>query len=191
MGNTPIIAGGLLTLPITPISKTKLKVLVNSTTSEPKEVDLYLTVGLGALESKQSHSTIKILNEEIEEKIEKACEKYAPESIQECKSEMYEWEKRKDSSIVQFCKEEESYRNTMIQQQQQQQQMSLKYYQQQSVTQQQQQQQQIHQECLSERHLCKVEKKWCIEKLEKERLPREEAERICEKKLVFCTMKSQ
>merc|ERR1712198_180024 len=133
------------------------------------------------------------------------------ESIQECKSEMYEWEKRKDSSIVQFCKEEESYRNTMIQQQQQQQQMSLKYYQQQPVTQQQQQQQQmnlksyqqqpvrqqqqqqqqIHQECLSERHLCKVEKKWCIEKLEKERLPREEAERICEKKLVFCTMKSQ
>merc|ERR1711872_445198 len=103
-----------------------------------------------------------------------------------------------DSSIVQFCKEEESYRNTMIQQQQQQQQMSLKYYQQQPVTQQQQQmnlknyqqqpvrqqqqqQQQIHQECLSERHLCKVEKKWCIEKLEKERLPREEAERICEK----------
>merc|ERR1712042_287381 len=198
--NTPIIAGGLLTLPITPIRKTKLKVLFNPTTSETKEVDLYLTVGLGSLESKQSHSTIKILNEEIEEKIEKACEKYAPESIQECKSEMYEWEKRKDSSIVQFCKEEESYRNTMIQQQQQQQQMSLKYKQQQSVTQQQmnlknnqqqQQQQQIHQECLSERHLCKVEKKWCIEKLEKERLPREEAERICEKKLVFCTMKSQ
>merc|ERR1712042_330902 len=191
MGNTPIIAGGLLTLPITPIRKTKLKVLFNPTTSETKEVDLYLTVGLGSLESKQSQSTIKILNEEVEEKIEKACEKYASESIQECKSEMYEWEKRKDSSIVQFCKEEESYRNTMIQQQQQQQQMSLKYYQHHPVTQQQQQQQQIHQECLSERHLCKVEKKWCIEKLEKERLPREEAERICEKKLVFCTMKSQ
>merc|ERR1711872_204333 len=208
--NTPIIAGGLLTLPITPIRKTKLKVLFNPTTSETKEVDLYLTVGLGSLEGKQSQSTIKILNEEVEEKIERACEKYAPESIQECKSEMYEWEKRKDSSIVQFCKEEESYRNTMIQQQQQQQQMSLKYkqqpvtqqqqqqqqmnlksYQQQPVRQQQQQQQQIHQECLSERHLCKVEKKWCIEKLEKERLPREEAERICEKKLVFCTMKSQ
>merc|ERR1712142_554635 len=187
--NTPIIAGGLLTLPITPIRKTKLKVLFNPTTSETKEVDLYLTVGLGSLESKQSQSTIKILNEEVEEKIEKACEKYASESIQECKSEMYEWEKRKDSSIVQFCKEEESYRNTMIQQQQQQ--MNLKSYQQQPVRQQQQQQQQIHQECLSERHLCKVEKKWCIEKLEKERLPREEAERICEKKLVFCTMKSQ
>merc|ERR1712142_492747 len=198
--STPIITGGLLTLPITPIRKTKLKVLLNPTISETKEVDLYLTVGLGSLEGKQSQSTIKILNEEVEEKIERACEKYAPESIQECKSEMYEWEKRKDSSIVQFCKEEESYRNTMIQQQQQQQQMSLKYYQQQSVTQQQQQQQmnlknnqqqQIHQECLSERHLCNVEKKWCIEKLEKERLPREEAERICEKKLVFCTMKSQ
>merc|ERR1711970_1201157 len=177
---TPIIAGGLLTLPITPIRKTKLKVLFNPTTSETKEVDLYLTVGLGSLKGKQSQSTIKILNEEVEEKIERACEKYAPESIQECKSEMYEWEKRKDSSIVQFCKEEESYRNTMIQQQQPVRQQ-----------QQQQQQQQIHQECLSERHLCKVEKKWCIEKLEKERLPREEAERICEKKLVFCTMKSQ
>merc|ERR1711863_218859 len=216
--NTPIITGGLLTLPITPIRKTKFKVLFNPTTSETKEVDLYLTVGLGSLKGKQSQSTTKILNEEVKEKIERACEKYAPESIQECKSEMYEWEKRKDSSIVQFCREEETYRNTMIQQQQQQQQqqqkqqqMSLKYYQQQPVTQQQQQQQQmnlknyqqqpvrqqqqqqqqIHQECLSERHLCKVEKKWCIEKLEKERLPREEAERICEKKLVFCTMKSQ
>merc|ERR1711872_1122444 len=109
-------------------------------TSETKEVDLYVTVGLGSLEGKQSQSTIKILNEEVEEKIERACEKYAPESIKECKSEMYEWEKRKDSSIVQFCKEEESYRNTMIQQQQ----MSLKYYQQQPVTQQQQQQQQMN-----------------------------------------------
>merc|ERR1711872_941108 len=146
---------------------------------------------------------------------------YAPESIQECKSEMYEWEKRKDSSIVQFCREEETIRNKMIQQQQQQQQKmsfknKLRHYHHQLLKQQQQQQQeqkhqlqqqqqqdqqqqqfqhqwvqQIHQECLSERHLCKVEKKWCIEKLEKERLPREEAERICEKKLVFCTMKSQ
>merc|ERR1711872_294483 len=185
--NTPIIAGGLLTLPITPIRKTKFKVLFNPTTSETKEGDLYLTVGLGSLEGKQGQSTIKILNEEVENKIERACEKYAPESIQECKSEMYEWEKRKDSSIVQFCREEETIRNKMIQQQQQQQQ-------QQDQQQQQFQHQwvqQIHQECLSERHLCKVEKKWCIEKLEKERLPREEAERICEKKLVFCTMKSQ
>merc|ERR1711872_423578 len=206
--NTPIIAGGLLTLPITPIRKTKLKVLFNPTTSETKEVDLYLTVGLGSLEGKQSQSTIKILNEEVEEKIERACEKYAPESIQECKSEMYGWEKRKDSSIVQFCREEETIRNKMIQQQQQQQQKmsfknKLRHYHHQPLKQQQQQQQeqkhqlqqqqqqdqqqqqfqhqwvqQIHQECLSERHLCKVEKKWCIEKLEKERLPREEAERI-------------
>merc|ERR1711872_641193 len=209
--NTPIIAGGLLTLPITPIRKTKLKVLFNPTTSETKEVDLYLTVGLGSLEGKQGQSTIKILNEEVKNKIERACEKYAPESIQECKSEMYEWEKRKDSSIVQFCREEETIRIKMIQQQQQQQQKmsfknKLRHYHHQPLKQQQQQQQQqdqqqqqfqhqwvqqIHQECLSERHLCKVEKKWCIEKLEKERLPREEAERICEKKLVFCTMKSQ
>merc|ERR1712228_798397 len=106
---------------------------------------------------------------------------YAPESVQQCKSEMYEWEKKQDSSIVQFCKEEEKYMNLKVQQQQQQQQQ---HYQQQWYK-------QLHQECLSERHLCKVEKKWCIEKLEKERLPRVEAERICEKKLVFCTMKSQ
>merc|ERR1711872_605715 len=180
--NTPIIAGGLLTLPITPIRKTIFKVLFNPTTSETKEFDLYVTVGLGSLEGKQGQSTIKILNEEVENKIERACEKYAPESIQECKSEMYEWEKRKDSSIIQFCREEETIRIKMIQQQQQDQQQQQ--FQHQWV-------QQIHQECLSERHHCKVEKKWCIEKLEKERLPREEAERICEKKLVFCTMKSQ
>merc|ERR1719193_1358702 len=55
--STPIITGGLLTLPITPIRKTKLKVLFNPTTSETKEVDLYLTVGLGSLEGKQSQST--------------------------------------------------------------------------------------------------------------------------------------
>merc|ERR1711872_302509 len=184
--NTPIIAGGLLTLPITPIRKTKFKVLFNPTTSETKEVDLYLTVGLGSLEGKQGQSTIKILNEEVENKIERACEKYAPESIQECKSEMYEWEKRTDSSIVQFCREEETIRIKMIQQQQQQQQKisfknKLRHYHHQPLKQQQQQDQQqqqfqhqwvqqIHQECLSERHLCKVEKKWCIEKLEKERL---------------------
>merc|ERR1711915_574601 len=141
--STPIITGGLLTLPISPIRKTKLKVLFNPTTSETKEVDLYLTVGLGSLESKQSQSTIKILNEEVKEKIERACEKYAPESIQECKSEMYEWEKRKDSSIVQFCREEETIRNNMIQQQQQN--LSLKnklrHYYQQPLTQQQEQQQ--------------------------------------------------
>merc|ERR1719244_2570420 len=76
-------------------------------------------------------------------------------------------------------------------QQQPLQQQQLQQQDQQLQQQQQYQYQQIHQECLSERHLCKVEKKWCIQKLEKESLPREEAERICEKKLVFCTMKSQ
>merc|ERR1711915_187462 len=173
----PIIAGGLLTLPITTIRKTKLQVVFTPTTSEVKELDLYFTVGVGSLESKTKQATIKILDEEVKEKIERACEEYAPESVQQCKSELYEWEKKQDSSIVQFCKEEEKYMNLKVQQQQQQQQQQLF--------------KQIHQECLSERHLCKVEKKWCIEKLEKERLPRVEAERICEKRLVFCTMKSQ
>merc|ERR1719334_451719 len=150
--STPIITGGLLTLPITPIRKTKLKVLFNPTTSETKEVDLYLTVGLGSLESKQSQSTIKILNEEVKEKIERACEKYAPESIQECKSEMYEWEKRKDSSIVQFCREEETIRNNMIQQQQQLQQLQelQQLLQQQQLQQQQLQQQQLKQQQLQQ-----------------------------------------
>merc|ERR1711915_362057 len=171
----PIIAGGLLTLPITTIRRTKLQVVFTPTTSEVKELDLYFTVGVGSLESKTKQATIKILDEEVKEKIERACEEYAPESVQQCKSEMYEWEKKQDSSIVQFCKEEEKYMNLKVQQQ---------HYQQQWYK-------QLHQECLSERHLCKVEKKWCIEKLEKERLPRVEAERICEKKLVFCTMKSQ
>merc|ERR1712212_1282294 len=85
------------------------------------------------------------------EKIERACEKYAPESIQECKSEMYEWEKRKDSSIVQFCREEETIRIKMIQQQQQQQQKmsfknKLRHYNHQPLRQQQQQQQEQQQQ---------------------------------------------
>merc|ERR1712243_266393 len=52
-------------------------------------------------------------------------------------------------------------------------------------------QQQLHEECLSERHLCKVEKKWCMEKQEKKGLPRTEVENVCGRKLVFCTMKSK
>merc|ERR1712001_148449 len=52
-------------------------------------------------------------------------------------------------------------------------------------------QQQLQEECLSERHLCKIEKKWCLEKQEKEGIPRTEAEHVCERKLVFCTMKSK
>merc|ERR1711915_958168 len=181
----PIIAGGLLTLPITTIRRTKLQVVFTPTTSEVKELDLYFTVGVGSLESKTKQATIKILDEEVKEKIERACEEYAPESVQQCKSEMYEWEKKQDSSIVQFCKEEEKYMNLKVQQQQQQQQQEQQQQQQQQQQHQQQWLKQLHQECLSERHLCKVEKKWCIEKLEKERLPRVEAERICEKKLVF------
>merc|ERR1712121_173884 len=171
------IAGGLLTLPVTTIKKTKIQVLFNPTTSETKALELYATVGIGSLEGQNKQPVIRILNEKIEEKIEEACAKYAPRTIEQCKSEMYEWENRKDSSIVQFCKEEEIHRNKMLKQQQ--------------VIYQQQQQQQLQEECVSERHLCKIGKKFCIEKLEKERLPREEAEHICEKELVFCTMKSQ
>merc|ERR1712002_512524 len=138
--NIPLMYGGLLPLPLTTIKRTNLQLLHNPTTSEVKELDLHLTVGYGTHHYQQKEATIRILNEEVKEKIQQACEEFAPESVSKCKSEMYEWERKQDSEIVQFCK---------------------------------------------------VEKKWCLEKQEKEGLPRTEAEHVCERKLVFCTMKSK
>merc|ERR1719219_3375250 len=177
--NTPLIFGGLLPLPLTTIKRTNLKLLHNPTTSEVKELDLHLTVGYGTHHYQQKQATIRILNEEVEEKILHACEEFAPESVSKCKSEMYEWERKQDSEIVQFCKEEERISSKMLKDH---------FY---ESKQQRLHSKQLQEECLSERHLCKIEKKWCIEKQEKEGLPRTEAEHVCERKLVFCTMKSK
>merc|ERR1712168_257337 len=198
--NIPLMYGGLLPLPLTTIKRTKLQLLHNPTTSEVKELDLHLTVGYGTHHYKQKQATIRILNKEVEEKIQEACEEFAPESVSKCKSEMYEWERKQDSEIVQFCKEEERISGKMLKEQQQmKQQQQIKQQQPHFYEQQQQRlhskqmkvQQQLQEECLSERHLCKVEKKWCMEKQEKEGLPRTEAEHVCERKLVFCTMQSK
>merc|ERR1712055_1220106 len=198
--NTPLMYGGLLPLPLTAIKKTNLQLLHNPTTSEVKELDLHLTVGYGTHHYQQKQATIRILDKEVEEKIQEACEEFAPESVSKCKSEMYEWERKQDSEIVQFCKEEERISGKMLKEQQQmKQQQQIKQQQPHFYEQQQQRlhskqikvQQQLQEECLSERHLCKVEKKWCMEKQEKEGLPRTEAEHVCERKLVFCTMQSK
>merc|ERR1712168_1567368 len=174
--------------------KTNLQLLHNPTTSEVKELDLHLTVGYGTHHYQQRQANIRILNEEVEEKIQEACEEFAPESVSKCKSEMYEWERKQDSEIVQFCKEEERTSGKMLKEQQQMKQQQPHFYEQQQQrlhSKQMKVQQQLQEECLSERHLCKVEKKWCMEKQEKEGLPRTEAEHVCERKLVFCTMQSK
>merc|ERR1711887_269719 len=183
--NTPLIYGGLLPLPLTTIKRTNLQLLHNPTTSEVKELDLHLTVGYGTHHYQQKQATIRILNEEVEEKILHACEEFAPESVSKCKSEMYEWERKQDSEIVQFCKEEERISSKMLKEH---------FYEskrQRLHSKQMKLQQQLQEECLSERHMCKIEKKWCMEKQEKEGLPRTKAEHVCERKLVFCTMKSK
>merc|ERR1719309_937722 len=192
--NTPLIFGGLLPLPLTTIKRTNLQLLHNPTTSEVKELDLHLTVGYGTHHYQQKQATIRILNEEVEEKILQACEEFAPKSVSKCKSEMYEWEKKQDSEIVQFCKEEERISGKILKEEQQMKQQQPQFYEQQEQRLHSKQikiQQQLQEECLSERHLCKVEKKWCMEKQEKEGLPRTEAEHVCERNLVFCTMKSK
>jgi len=163
------VSGSILSL-INTIKRTKLQLLFSPSTSETKELDLHLNVGYGLMKNQQKQATIRILDEEVKERIERACQEFAPESVEKCKSEMYEWEKKQDSEVVQFCKEEETYRAQWMKQQ-------LKQH--------------LQEECLSERHLCKVEKKWCIEKEEKDGLSRVESTRSCEKKLLFCTMKSQ
>merc|ERR1712002_69243 len=193
--NSPLMYGGLLPLPLTTIKRTNLQLLHNPTTSELKELDLHLTVGYGTHHYQQKEATIRILNEKVEEKIQQACEEFAPESVRQCKSEMYEWEKkRQDSEIVQFCKEEERTSVKILKEQQQMTQQQPRFYEQKQQilhSKQMKVQQQLQEECLSERHLCKVEKKWCMEKQEKEGLPRTEAEHVCERKLVFCTIKSK
>merc|ERR1712126_415864 len=133
------VSGSILSL-INTIKRTKLQLLFSPSTSETKELDLHLNVGYGLMKNQQKQATIRILDEEVKERIERACQEFAPESVEKCKSEMYEWEKKQDSEVVQFCKEE---------------------------------------------------KKWCIEKEEKDGLSRVESTRSCEKKLLFCTMKSQ
>merc|ERR1711887_296007 len=183
--NTPLIYGGLLPLPLTTIKRTNLKLLHNPTTSEVKELDLHLTVGYGTHHYQQKQATIRILNEEVEEKILHACEEFAPESVSKCKSEMYEWERKQDSEIVQFCKEEERISSKMLKEH------FYESKQQRLHSKQMKLQQQLQEECLSERHLCKIEKKWRLEKQEKEGIPRTEAEHVCERKLVFCTMQSK
>merc|ERR1712168_274412 len=150
--------------------------------------------GYGNKSYKQKQATIRILNKEVEEKIQEACEEFAPESVSKCKSEMYEWERKQDSEIVQFCKEEEQTSGKLLKEQQQMKQDQPHFDEQQQQrlhSKQMKVQQQLQEECLSERHLCKVEKKWCMEKQEKEGLPRTEAEHVCERKLVFCTMQSK
>merc|ERR1712126_758948 len=102
--------------------------------------------------------------------------------------------KKQDSEIVQFCKEEERTSVKILKEQQQMTQQQPRFYEQKQHilhSKQMKVQRQLQEECLSERHLCKVEKKWCMEKQEKEGLPRTEAEHVCERKLVFCTIKSK
>merc|ERR1719369_854399 len=68
------------------IKRRKLQLLHNPTTSEVKELDLHLTVGYGTHHYQQKQATIRILNKEVEEKIQEACEEFAPESVSKCKS---------------------------------------------------------------------------------------------------------
>merc|ERR1712142_14662 len=197
--NVPVFMASPVPLPITSNRRTKIVILQNPRTSEVKELDLHFTIGSGILQDISQQTKIKILSESVEEKIERVCEEYAPRSVQECKSEMYNWQRQKDSEIVQYCKKEEMVRQNKIQQQQQQYRLAIQQQQQlwqqqeqkqQEIFQKQQQmQQQLHEECLSESHLCMIERKWCIKKLDEERQSRQEAENTCDKKLVFCSMR--
>jgi len=193
--NVPVLIASPMPLPITSNKRTKIVVLQNPRTSEVKELDLYFTIGSGILKGQAKQAEIKIFDETVEKKIERVCEEYAPRSVEECKTEMLDWERKQESEVVQYCKIEHMVRQLKSQQQQQQynqfMQPQHQYKQMMQQHYQTQQGQQLHEECLSERHLCKIERKWCIKKLEGERQTRHEAETTCDKKLVFCTMRYQ
>merc|ERR550519_1201493 len=144
--NVPVLIASPMPLPVTSNKRTKIVVLQNPRTSEVKDLELYFTIGSGVLRGQAQQAEIKTFDESVEEKIERVCEEYAPRSVHECKTEMHDWESKKDSKVVQYCKEEQMVRQLKIRQQQQQQQQQPQLLQQQQQQQQQLQQQQQHQQ---------------------------------------------
>merc|ERR1719391_1252334 len=120
-------------------------------------------MSLASKESKVSEIKMTGYSENVEEKIERICKRYAPERISSCKEELKQKERQPDTQTIEECNVEKKYKQKQHLQQQQQQ-----------VLQQQHQrwQERSNEMCKSEKQLCKEEFKLCEKKMTEEGLSR-------------------
>jgi len=206
--NVPVFLASLPT-PITTGRRTSIKVYHNPSNSQVKELDFYLSADIASKLKNMQIQALLLPQQNIQE-IERICQEYAPQQLQQCKSKLLQKQQQQDSDVVQECQEQEQIQNQkwqnyqQQQQQQQNQEQELQQLLQQQTVQQQQplqiqqlqqlqqlqqaQQLQQHQQqlCLLPRQLCKEERKLCIEVLERSNINRQSAQKACEKTYELC-----
>merc|ERR1712180_551972 len=161
----------------------------NPRASEVKEIDFFLGMSLASKESKVSEIKMTGYSENVEEKIERICKHYSPESISSCKEELKQKERQPDTQTIEECKVEKKYKQQqqvrLISQSQQLQQLQ----QQEQALQQQQQRLQgrNHEMCKSEKQLCKEEFKLCMKKMDGCPV----AKTVCDKVYDLCTLEQK
>merc|ERR1719378_680607 len=188
-----------LPVPVHSNKRTSVTVYYNPRGSEVKEIDFFLGMSVAHKESKVSEIKMTGYSENVEEKVERICRRFAPENISSCKEELKQKERQPDSRTIEECNEEKKYKQQQhLKQQQQSQKMQqqvrsiVKSQQQQQLQQQeqalQQQQQRLqgrnqersHEMCKSEKQLCKEEFKLCEKKMTEEGVSRSVAKTVCD-----------
>merc|ERR1712180_490256 len=142
------------------------------------------------------------MGENVEEKIERICKHYSPESISSCNEELKQKERQPDTQTIEECKVEKKYKQQQLLKQQQQcqkmqqrvrlisQSQQLQQLQQQEQALQQQQQRlqgRNHEMCKSEKQLCKEEFKLCMKKMDGCPV----AKTVCDKVYDLCTLEQK
>merc|ERR1719228_3063612 len=160
-------------------------------------------MSLASKESKVSEIKMTGYSENVEEKIERICKRYSPESISSCKEELKQKERQPDTQTIEECKVEKKYKQQQLLKQQQQCQkmqqqvrlifQSQQLQQQEQVLQQQQQRLQgrNHEMCKSEKQLCKEEFKLCEKKMTEEGMSRPVTKTVCDKVYDLCTLEQK
>merc|ERR1712168_1383240 len=168
-----------LPVPVHSNKRTSVTVYYNPRGSEVKEIDFFLGLSVAHKKSKVSEIKMTGYSENVEEKVERICRRFAPENISSCKEELKQKERQPDSRTIEECNEEKKYK----------QQQHLK---QQSLQQQQQRwQERSHEMCKSEKQLCKEEFKLCEKKMTEEGVSRSVAKTVCDKVYDLCTLEQK
>merc|ERR1711962_1369740 len=191
-----------LPVPVHSNKRTSVTVYYNPRASEVKEIDFFLGMSLASKESKVSEIKMTGYSENVEEKIERICKHYSPESISSCKEELKQKERQPDIQTIEECKVEKKYKQQQLLKQQQQcqkmqqqvrlisQSQQLQQLQQQEQALQQQQQRlqgRNHEMCKSEKQLCKEEFKLCMKKMDGCPV----AKTVCDKVYDLCTLEQK
>merc|ERR1712168_1768679 len=188
-----------LPVPVHSNKRTSVTVYYNPRGSEVKEIDFFLGLSVAHKESKVSEIKMTGYSENVEEKVERICRRFAPENISSCKEELKQKERQPDSRTIEECNEEKKYKQQQHLKQQQQCQkihqqvkLILQSQQQQQLQQQQQRwQERSHEMCKSEKQLCKEEFKLCEKKMTEEGVSRSVAKTVCDKVYDLCTLEQK